>query len=74
MDHMVQCSTLVFVEHIVLGFFGMCSTVMGVFLVQRRIRADRLQAKAHCKRCEYHHGHSRHDELNRREAELKSKV
>lgn len=65
MDHMVQCSTLLFVEHIVLGFFGMCSTVMCAFLVHRRIRADRAVAVNCCKLCKQRHVELDHEGVRR---------
>lgn len=51
MDHPDPCSTLLFVEHLVLGLFAMLSTLGTAFLVHRRVRADRERHALSCPEC-----------------------
>lgn len=54
MVQMSPCDWLITVEHIAIAFFGMCSTVIGLFLVHRRILADRDRKRRNgyaCKNC-----------------------
>jgi hypothetical protein len=45
------CNMWMAVQHIVIAFFTFGSTVIGMFLVHRRIRADRERRAMKCSEC-----------------------
>lgn len=51
MDQPSPCSTLLFVEHVVLAFFQLVTACFTAFLVSRRIAADRREHVMKCPEC-----------------------
>lgn len=52
MDHDATCTLLTLIQHLVLGFFAMCTSLGTAFLVHRRIRADRERWALKCGECQ----------------------
>lgn len=54
------CDWTMVVEHIVLGFFAMCSAAFSAYLVHGQRRADRERRELNCEWCRAHHSRYRH--------------